>query len=57
MQTPIPQPSVPAVAGGFLALIGLALWRLGLEFERAWMRSYDWCALESELGDAPTYSS
>lgn len=40
MQTRIQEMPVPAVAGGLL-LLGAALWHLGIEFERAWMRSYD----------------
>lgn len=40
MQTRIQEMPVPAVAGGLLVL-GAALWQLGIEFERAWMRSYD----------------
>jgi hypothetical protein len=32
---------VSAVAGGLAVLGGVALWQLGIEFERAWMRSYD----------------
>jgi hypothetical protein len=38
--TRIRERPAPAVAG--LAVIGgVAVWQLGLEFERAWMRSYD----------------
>jgi hypothetical protein len=40
MQTRIQEMPVPAVAGGLL-IVGAALWQLGIEFERAWMRSYD----------------
>jgi hypothetical protein len=32
---------VPAVAGGLTLLGGMAMWQLGIEFERAWMQSYD----------------
>jgi hypothetical protein len=40
MQTRIRERPAPAVAG--LAVIGgVAVWQLGLEFERAWLRSYD----------------
>ena len=31
----------PAVAGGLAVIGGAALWQLGIEFERAWLRSYD----------------
>ena len=31
----------PALAGGLAVLGGVALWQLGVEFERAWLRSYD----------------
>jgi hypothetical protein len=30
-----------AIAGGAVVLAGMTLWQLGIEFERAWMRSYD----------------
>jgi hypothetical protein len=40
MQTRIRERQAPAVAG--LAVIGgVAVWQLGLEFERAWLRSYE----------------
>ncbi len=32
---------VSAVAGGLAVLGGVALWQLGIEFERAWLRSCD----------------
>jgi hypothetical protein len=41
MHTRIRARPVPAVAGGLAVLGGVALWQLGIEFERAWMRSYD----------------
>lgn len=41
MRTRIQQVPVPALAGGLAVLGGVALWQLGIEFERAWMRSYD----------------
>jgi hypothetical protein len=41
MQTRIRERSVPAVAGSLAVLGGVVLWQLGIEFERAWMRSYD----------------
>jgi hypothetical protein len=41
MQTHIRELPVPAVASGLAVLGGAALWQLGIEFERAWMRSYD----------------
>lgn len=31
----------PAIAGGLAVLAGVALWQLGIELERAWLRSYD----------------
>jgi hypothetical protein len=40
---------VSTVAGGLAVLGGVALWQLGIEFERAWMRSYDG-PLGGELG-------
>jgi hypothetical protein len=30
-----------AIAGGAAVLAGVTLWQLGIEFERAWIRSYD----------------
>jgi hypothetical protein len=42
MQTRIRKPPGPVVVGVLAALAGaMALWRLGIEEERAWMRSYD----------------
>jgi hypothetical protein len=41
MQTRIRELPLPAVAGGVVVLGGAALWQLGIEFERAWMRSYE----------------
>lgn len=41
MQARIADLPAPAVAGGLALLGGLLLWQLGIEFERAWMRSYD----------------
>jgi len=43
MQTRIQELPVtgPALAGGLAVLGGVALWQLGVEFERAWLRSYD----------------
>ncbi len=54
MQTRIGQ--VPAMAGGLAVLSsvagGVAIWQLGIEFERAWMRSYHGPLLdESATGD------
>jgi hypothetical protein len=42
MQTRIQELPVtgPALAGGLAVLGGVALWQLGVEFERAWLRSY-----------------
>jgi hypothetical protein len=43
MQTRIQELPVtgPALAGGLAVLGGVALWQLGIGFERAWLRSYD----------------
>ena len=41
MQTRITELPAPAVAGGLVVLGGVALWQLGIEFERAWTRSCD----------------
>jgi len=48
MQAQIRDMQGTAVAGGLVVLAGVAVWRLGIEFERAWMRSYD----GPMLGDA-----
>lgn len=39
-----------AVAGGAAVLAGVTLWQLGIEFERAWIRSYD-SPMLGETGD------
>lgn len=49
LQTRAHELQVSAVVGGLAVLGGVALWQLGIEFERAWMRSYDG-PLEGELG-------
>ena len=41
MQTRIRDRPAPAVAGGLAVIGGVAVWQLGLEFERAWLRSYE----------------
>jgi len=41
MQTRMGELAAPAVAGGLVVLGGVALRQLGIEFERAWMRSYE----------------
>jgi hypothetical protein len=41
MLTRIQERPVPAVAGSLAVLAGVALWQLGIEFERAWIRSYN----------------
>jgi len=42
MQTRIGDLPAPAVAAGSLAVLGgVTLRRLGIEFERAWLRGYD----------------
>jgi hypothetical protein len=53
MQTRIRELRWPAMAGGCTVLGGVAVWQLGIEFERAWMRSYDGPLLgESLAGDS-----
>jgi hypothetical protein len=42
-----------ALAGGLALLGGLAAWQLGIEFERAWMRSSDGLLMGETLGQAP----
>jgi hypothetical protein len=39
MQTRIRERQIPAMAGGLAVAGGVALWQLGVEFERAWLRS------------------
>jgi hypothetical protein len=43
MTTRIRQLPGPALvlAGGLTVLVGVAVWQLAIEFERAWIRSYD----------------
>lgn len=41
MQKRMQQVPVPALAGGVALLGGVAVWQLGVELERAWLRSYD----------------
>jgi hypothetical protein len=41
MQTLRRELRVPAVAGGLAVLGGVTVRQLGIEFERAWIRSYD----------------
>lgn len=41
MQTRMQELPKPAVAGGLALLGGVAAWQLGVEFERAWLRSYE----------------
>jgi hypothetical protein len=41
MRTRMTRLSVPAAASGVAVFGGVTLWRLGIEFERAWLRSYD----------------
>ncbi|MCW3018915.1 MAG: hypothetical protein JWN10_1223 [Solirubrobacterales bacterium] len=40
-QTKAPELPASAVVGGLAVLAGVAVWQLGIEFERAWIRSYD----------------
>jgi hypothetical protein len=41
MQTRIRERPAPALAGGLAVIGGVAVWQLGLEFERIWLRSYE----------------
>jgi hypothetical protein len=41
-----------ALTGGLTVLGGVALWRLGREYERAWMRTYDGPLLGEQLDGA-----
>lgn len=45
MQTPTRELSRLAVAGGIAVLAGVAVWQLGIELERGWLRSEDGPAL------------
>ena len=52
MQTRMQELPKPAVAGGLALLGGVAMWQLGVEFERAWLRSCDGPLLgETPWGD------
>jgi hypothetical protein len=55
MQTRIQELALPgpALAGGLAVLGGVALWQLGVEFERAWLRSYDGPLEGETLGGEP----
>jgi hypothetical protein len=52
MQTRIEDLRGPAVVGSLAALGWVAVWQLGVEFERAWMRSYDGPLLDETLTTA-----
>jgi hypothetical protein len=41
MQTRMSELRLSALAGGLALLGGVAAWQLGVEFERAWLRSSD----------------
>jgi hypothetical protein len=41
MQTRIRERPAPVVAGSLAVIGGVAVWQLGLEFERAWLGSYE----------------
>jgi hypothetical protein len=41
MQTRMQELPGPAVAGGLALLGGVAAWHLGVELERAWLRSFE----------------
>ena len=52
MQTRMQELPKPAVAGGLALLGGVAMWQLGVEFERAWLRSCEGPLLgETPSGD------
>jgi hypothetical protein len=52
LQTRTRELPASALAGGFVVLGGVALWQLGIAFERAWMRSYDGPLLgEASVGE------
>jgi hypothetical protein len=44
---------VPATASGVAVFGGVTLWRLGIEFERAWLRSYDGPLMGDPIGHDP----
>jgi hypothetical protein len=48
MKTRLSDMPVSAVAGG-LALVGVAAWQMGIEFERAWLRSCDGLLMDETL--------
>lgn len=50
MQTHRMELPMPALAAGLALLGGVAAWQLGVEFERAWMRSYDGALPGDALG-------
>lgn len=41
LQTKTRELPLTAVAGGAAVLAGVALWQLGIEFEREWIRSHE----------------
>jgi len=41
MRSPIGEVSTATVTAGLTLAAGVALWRLGIEFERAWLRSLE----------------
>ena len=41
MQTRMQELPKPAVAGGLALLGGVAVWQLGVELERVWLRSFE----------------
>jgi hypothetical protein len=52
MQTRMQELQKPAVAGGLALLGGVAVWQLGVELERAWLRSFEGPLLgETQAGD------
>jgi hypothetical protein len=52
LQTNTRELPLTAVAGGAAVLAGVTLWQLGIEFERAWIRSYDLPLMgETDVGE------
>ncbi len=52
LQTNTRELPLTAVAGGAAVLAGVTLWQLGIEFERAWIRSYELPLMgETDVGE------
>lgn len=56
MRTPVRQLPAATVAGGLSVLLGVAVLRLGIEFERAWLRSDDGPLQGDDLSACSCYS-